>query len=676
MKHAALLFVALLIGPICLTASAGGAADVAAILSQPIIEPDLPLKEVQAYTESRVPVMPELSTREAWQAEAQRLRREMFEKVIFRGAAARWREAETQVQWLETIPGGPGYHIRKLRFEALPGLWIPALLYEPEEIDGKVPVVLNVNGHDGAGKAAPYKQIRSINQAKRGMLALNVEWLGMGQLRGDDFGHYRMNQLDLCGTSGLAPFYLSMQRALDLLLDHPNADPKRVAVAGLSGGGWQTIFISSLDTRVTLADPVAGYSSFRTRARYLTDLGDSEQTPCDMATVADYAHLTAMRAPRPTLLTFNAKDNCCFRADHALAPLLEAARPVFALYGKDKNLRSHINEDPGDHNFELDNREALYRMFADFFSGDDVEYDAREIPSDSEVKTAEQLQVSLPEENANFHSLAVALSRDLPRGPKRPDDRPSALEWQNQRREALGELVRFKSYAVVAQQADESQADDISVKRLRLKLDQNWTVPVVELTPAEPRGTAILLADGGRASAAGHAKRLLSENIRVLAVDPFYFGESKIAQRDFLFALLVAAVGDRPLGIQAGQVASIARWAAGRYQDQPVALVADGPRTSTIALVAAAVETKAIARVELTRPLGSLHQVIENNWGVNQYPELFCFGLLEQFDVADLAALVAPRELVTRDSDERARSELHGLAEWYALWDAALGPIE
>ena len=117
---------------------------------------------------------------------------------------------------------GAGYRIKKLRYEALPGLWIPALLYEPDNLgDKRVPVVMNVNGHDGKGKVAPYKQIRCINQAKRGMLALNVEWLGMGQLRTPGFMHYRMNQLDLCGTSGLAPFYLSMSRGLDLLAGAP-----------------------------------------------------------------------------------------------------------------------------------------------------------------------------------------------------------------------------------------------------------------------------------------------------------------------------------------------------------------------------------------------------------------------------------------------------------------------
>ena len=159
------------------------------------------------------------------------------------------------MKWFDAIEGGPGYRIRKLRYEAVPGLWIPALLYEPEKLSGKAPVMLAVNGHDGKGKAADYKQIRCINLAKRGMIVLNVEWFGMGQLRKPSYQHYRMNQLDLCGTSGVAPFFLAMTRGLDVLLALPNADAERVAVSGLSGGGWQTIFVSSLDPRVTLANP-------------------------------------------------------------------------------------------------------------------------------------------------------------------------------------------------------------------------------------------------------------------------------------------------------------------------------------------------------------------------------------------------------------------------------------
>src|SRR5688500_16055947 len=268
---------------ICLVLSCSAFANepqtIASLLARSIIDSNLPLAEIQAYTESRVPVMPQASSVAEWEKIARKMRQDTLDKVVFRGEAANWRKQGTRVEWFDTIAGGPGYHIRKLRYEAVPGLWIPAVLYVPDHLTGKVPVSLAVNGHEGVGKSVAYKQLRCINMVKRGMIVLNPEWIGMGQLRGSNYVHYRMNQLDLCGTSGLAPFYLAMSRGLDVLLAHKNADPARVSVSGLSGGGWQTIFISSLDERVTLANPVAGYSSFGTRARHVSDPGASEQTP-------------------------------------------------------------------------------------------------------------------------------------------------------------------------------------------------------------------------------------------------------------------------------------------------------------------------------------------------------------------------------------------------------------
>src|SRR5205823_7163695 len=141
------------------------------------------------------------------------------------------------VEWGDTIRTSGGYSIRKLRYEVLPGIQIPALLYEPDHLEGRVPAVLNVNGHVGApGKAIEYEQIRCINLAKRGMLALHPEWFNCGELADAEFTHNRLAYLDLCGCSGLAVFYLAMRRGLDLLADHPHAGRDRLAMTGLSGG--------------------------------------------------------------------------------------------------------------------------------------------------------------------------------------------------------------------------------------------------------------------------------------------------------------------------------------------------------------------------------------------------------------------------------------------------------
>jgi hypothetical protein len=170
--------------------------------------------------------------------------------------------------------------------------------------------------------------------------------------------------------------------------------------------------------------------------------------------------------------------------------------------------------------------------------------------------------------------------------------------------------------------------------------------------------------DGGRTDATEAVRDRLSAGCRVLAVDPFYFGEAGISQRDYLFALLVASVGHRPLGIQAHQLAAVARWCRDTY-DQPVTMIAQGPRVSTIALVAAGIEPDAIAGLDLHGAWGSLKQVIEANQTVNQMPEIFCFGLLEQFDLCQLSALVAPRPVTFHEAGDRARAELGPLSGWY-----------
>ena len=89
-----------------------------AILKRPIIGPTLPMIEVQRHCEARVPRMPAVVSVAQWEAESNRLRAAILDHVVFRGEAARWRDAPVKTEWLESLPGEPGYHIRKLRFEA------------------------------------------------------------------------------------------------------------------------------------------------------------------------------------------------------------------------------------------------------------------------------------------------------------------------------------------------------------------------------------------------------------------------------------------------------------------------------------------------------------------------------------------------------------------------------
>jgi len=601
-------------------------AAIATALSEKIIGPDLALEEVRVFNETRVPDMPRVRTAAEWQAKAAQMRKDVLDKVIFRGSAAAWRNTPLKIQWGDTLENLPGYRIKKLKFEALPGWWIPTLLYEPLNLKGKVPVVMNVNGHARTGKATDGKQLRCINLVKRGMIVLNPEWIGMGQFA-NRMGHYQMNQLDLCGSSGIAPFYLNMSKGLDVLLAHPNADPKRVVVAGLSGGGWQTIFISSLDERVTLANPVAGYSSFKTRARHGKDLGDSEQTPNDLALYADYTHLTAMLANRAALLTNNAYDACCFTAGHALPPLIEAAAPIFSLHGRRDFLRTHINFKPGTHNFGVDNRQQLYRFIGDVFYPGVKDFNRNEIPSEKELKTYDELIVPLPEDNQTFNTLALGLMKNLPK--------PQTGSKTEQRTKLL-EIIHAKYYKAKARELEGEGGID-GVAHYQFQIGNDWTVPGTVFTPTNPKGTTLLIADDGRKKQAATVKELLAAGQRVVAFDPFFFGESKIKSRDYLHVILMHAVGERALGVQSGQITALANWAKNEFGSE-VNLNSIGPRLSVAARLAA-VQTDAIATVELENPMKSLKEVITGNKGANHLPEMMCHGLLEHFDLEQIEAL-------------------------------------
>jgi hypothetical protein len=407
--------------------------------------------------------------------------------------------------------------------------------------------------------------------------------------------------------------------------------------------------ISSLDERVALANPVAGYGSFFTNIGF-GDMGDSEQAPTDMALVADYAHLTAMRAPRPTLLTYNASDDCCFKSGHTLGPLLNAADPVFALYGAQAKLRSHVNHVPGTHNFERENREKFYELVGDSFYPDDKTFVRTEIDSEKELKTAEELSVPLPSDNVDFHRLAQNLMARLPDQPAPPADVAAAESWRREKRRQLMALLRMPEYQATSSGEKTSSLGELSITERSLKLGENWTVPAIDIvrSSATKKSVVIVVSDKGRADEAMGIAGLIDHGARVVAVDPLLIGESKIKAEDpeYTFQLFISAVGERPLGIQAAQLAAIARWARAGDADVELKLIAKGPRAGTAAIVAAAIEPVAINSVEAFDSLASLRKLITEDKPVEPLGELFAFGLLREFDVSTLAEMAGDKKVL------------------------------
>jgi hypothetical protein len=152
------------------------------LLKQPLQSPTLVAEQLRHFMLSRAPELPRPSSPEEWRKEAERLRAHEL-SVIYHGWPQAWVDAKPKFERVAEI-ARPGYRIVKLRYEIVPGFASTALLYEPQHIHDKMPAILNLNGHGAGGKAVEHKQKRCIEQARLGILALSLEWIGMGELSG------------------------------------------------------------------------------------------------------------------------------------------------------------------------------------------------------------------------------------------------------------------------------------------------------------------------------------------------------------------------------------------------------------------------------------------------------------------------------------------------------------
>jgi hypothetical protein len=443
----------------------------------------------------------------------------------------------------------------------------------------------------------------------------------MGELRAE-VPHNKVAYLDLTGLAGVGLFYLALQKGLDVLLSHKQADRKRVAVTGLSGGGWQTIVISALDPRVTLSVPVAGYTALRARLNAPADLGDLEQTPVDMATALDYQDLTAMLAPRPALLILNESDDCCFATARARPVIYDAVRPTYRAFGAEDRFETYSNRVPGTHNYDADNRSQFYRFLNKHFG---TRLSESDIHRPEEVLSESRLAVGLPENQGTVSSIALKRARALAR-------KHAAPRTEAERRTLRARIIkclRLPRYDVrdekVCQNGDMSQ---------HLYSAGPWTLPATVWNPPEATEAELRISDAGRATPTCFPP---SQDRRTVGVDLFGAGENATSP---LLQMTVNAAGSRILGIQTAQFLAVADHVAKSTGVPRLRIVAEGVNSAFIALLAAALRPARFQSLTMTEQLGSLVHLIEAAYTYEQAQPLFCFGLLEATDVPQLRAML------------------------------------
>ncbi len=617
--------------------------------------------QLQQFLMHHAPRLPHPASARQWTVEAQRTRQHVLNDVVYHGWPKAWVDSAPKFEDMGSVPvpAGAGYRLHKFRYEVVPGFESTAVLYLPEHLEGKAPAVLDVLGHFPTGKSSPFEQKLCINQALRGMIALSIAFIDMGELRLKGNEHYYGSDLDLVGVNGVGLFYLAMRRGLDYLYNNPQVDRSRIAVTGLSGGGWETLLLSALDTRVQVSIPVAGFASLVGRLERLPgEPGDYEQLAPGLLDGQGYQTLVAMLAPRPTLEINNSEDSCCFRAPLVKPDNYDAIKPFFGLFGKDDVFQFHADTQVSAHNYERDNRQQAYRFLSTYFH---LPSKPEEIPVGQYLKSYSELASGIPANNLTILGLARQFAAQIHRAPV-PAGTAARAGWATSERAKLSQVVHYKPVTVkhpwYVADTDHSTIQSISFRfGLSNGLSATGVWAKSTWTPEEDAPMTIVLNDAGRKGAGGEvwdhdpevADRI-DRGEQVLALSILFTGDDNPLKRDMEgLTYMLTAVNAPPLGLEAAQLIAITDWARQKWRPSQIRLESSGYRMQVVSLVAGALQPDLFKSITIHKGMHSLSYILDNSVRSDHVPDMFCLDLYKDFDLDMLKAMTEPATVTESD---------------------------
>jgi len=211
-----------------------------------------------------------------------------------------------------------GFTIEKLVFQSLPGIYLTALVYVPNDHTSKHPAVLVPAGHAADGKF----HYQALSQRLVGRGYVVISWDPIGQGERSQFWdsktqksrynlicaeHAVMGNLAYLAGANLARWEIwDGIRAVDYLLTRPDVDAERISITGTSGGGTQTALIAALDPRIKIAVPSCYITSLPMRMAnriFVDPDSDPEQDLFGMiSNGVDHPGLLFLMYPRPVMV--------------------------------------------------------------------------------------------------------------------------------------------------------------------------------------------------------------------------------------------------------------------------------------------------------------------------------------------------------------------------------------
>jgi dienelactone hydrolase len=299
-----------------------------------------------------------------------------------------------------------GYRVEKLIYESLPGYYVPAALFIPDNLKGKAPAILNAIGHSTASFRRDLYQHVIINFVKKGFVVLTYDQIGQGerlQYYDETTGKskypsttehsYPGAQCFITGYSPARYFIWDGIRGIDYLLSRSEVDPDRIGMTGLSGGGTSTTFVGAFDDRIVATAPTCFVTNYKSLFKSIGPQ-DAEQNIYHLLSAGlDHPDFMEVRAPKPTLMVTTTRD--FFSIDGARETFAEAKK-AYRAFG-DETLLQMTEGDRG-HGFIKNNNEAMFAFFQKYLNnpGSPSDEDVELIPAeDLQITKTGQLATSL-----------------------------------------------------------------------------------------------------------------------------------------------------------------------------------------------------------------------------------------------------------------------------------------
>ena len=165
--------------------------------------------------------------------------------------------------WDKVFPKSEKVNHRKVTFSNRYGITLAADLYEPKDVEGKLPAIA-VSGPFGAVKEQS-SGLYAQNMAERGFLTIAFD-------------------PSYTGESGGTPRYVAspdintedFQATVDFLSVQENVDPEKIGIIGICGWGGMALNAAAIDTRIKATVAATMYDMSRVTAQGYFDAMDAD----------------------------------------------------------------------------------------------------------------------------------------------------------------------------------------------------------------------------------------------------------------------------------------------------------------------------------------------------------------------------------------------------------------